>query len=77
MELSLLQRILIVAHCGAQGHRGIEPMMSTLTEFAGVPPIFESLPFMQAHERGNIFPRPWGSTYDAKERNELLHFDYL
>ncbi|POM62981.1 hypothetical protein PHPALM_27807 [Phytophthora palmivora] len=32
MEIALLQRLLIVAHCGAQGHRGIEPMMTTVTE---------------------------------------------
>ncbi|KAE9127003.1 hypothetical protein PF007_g5779 [Phytophthora fragariae] len=84
MKTALLQRILIVAHCGAQGHRGIEPMMTTLGE------VFEIANIAQVCRRslsrcllckhvkgGNIIPRPWGPTYDATERNELLHVDYL
>ncbi|OWZ11151.1 hypothetical protein PHMEG_00015874 [Phytophthora megakarya] len=64
-ELSLLQRILIVAHCGAQCHRCIEPMMSTLTE------LFEIANLAQ------VCRRFLSRCLLCKERNELLHFDYL
>lgn len=26
---------------------------------------------------GNVFPRPWGTSYNPAERNELLHSDFL
>ncbi|POM62866.1 LOW QUALITY PROTEIN: hypothetical protein PHPALM_27929 [Phytophthora palmivora] len=84
MEVALLQRILIVAHCETQGHRGIEPMMTTMTaifEIANLTQVcrrFLSKCLLCKHVKGgNIIPRPWGPTYDAKKRNELLHFDFL
>ncbi|OWZ15861.1 hypothetical protein PHMEG_00010435 [Phytophthora megakarya] len=83
-EVVLLQRILIAAHCGSQGHCGIERMMTTVTEFFEVANLaqvwrrFLSRCLLCRHvKRGNIIPRPGGPTYDAKERHELLHVDYL
>ncbi|OWZ13662.1 hypothetical protein PHMEG_00012973 [Phytophthora megakarya] len=76
-EVAPLQRILIAAHSGRQGHRGIEPMVTTVTELfevanlANVCRHFLSKCLLCKHVKGcNIIPRPWGPTYDAKERNK-------
>ncbi|POM73516.1 Hypothetical protein PHPALM_9632 [Phytophthora palmivora] len=53
----LRQCILIMVHCGGQGYRELNPMVTTIG--------------------GNVISRPWGPTYNATERNEMLRWDYM
>jgi transposase InsO family protein len=83
-ETRLLQRLFVVAHCGLQGHRGLEPMMATIKVVFWVDQLaplcrrFLSRCLLCKHVKGgNVIPRPWGPTYNASRRNELLHWDFL
>ncbi|KAE9062830.1 hypothetical protein PF007_g29768 [Phytophthora fragariae] len=80
----LLQRIFVISHCGLQGHRGLEPMVSTIESVFSISGLsalcrrFLSRCLLCKHVKGgNIITRPWGPTYDATEPNELLHWDFL
>ncbi|GMF51975.1 unnamed protein product [Phytophthora fragariaefolia] len=80
----LRQRILIVAHCGSQGHRGLEPMVTTIGAIFLIRNLeqhcrqFLRRCLLCKHVKGgNVIPHPWGPTYNATERNEMLHWDYL
>ncbi|GMF16577.1 unnamed protein product [Phytophthora fragariaefolia] len=75
----LLQRIMVVAHCGSQGHRGLDPMVTTIKETFEVDSLgqccrrFLKRRLLCKHVKGgNIIPRPWGPTYNPTLRNELL-----
>lgn len=79
-----IQRLFIIAHCGAQGHRGLHAMQTHLSRLFWI----ESLSSIAAKfiqncrlclhvKGGKIVPRPWSETIDCATRNEVLHFDYL
>ncbi|OWZ07273.1 LOW QUALITY PROTEIN: hypothetical protein PHMEG_00020356 [Phytophthora megakarya] len=59
----LLARLFVVAHTGAQGHRGQDPMNTVLQERFWIGP--------------RIIPRPYGPTFAAEKRNEALHWDFI
>ncbi|KAE9026859.1 hypothetical protein PR001_g12099, partial [Phytophthora rubi] len=80
----LLLRLMIVAHCGAQGHRGVNAMVQQLERFFDIPNVhIKSRAFcadclLCRHVKGgNIVPRPYGELFRSKERNEGLHMDFL
>ncbi|POM60306.1 hypothetical protein PHPALM_30853 [Phytophthora palmivora] len=80
----LIQRLCIVVHCGAQGHRGLHAMLTHLRRLFFIDNItkivtaFVHKCLLCLHSRGGkIIPRPWGETIDCSMRNGLLHFDYL
>eukprot|EP00644_Phytophthora_capsici_P015120 jgi/Phyca11/127635/e_gw1.71.207.1 len=80
----LRQRILIVAHCGSQGHRGLDAMLTTIKSVFLISSLeqhcrqFLKRCLLCKHVKGgNVIPRPWGPTFNATERNEMLHWDFL
>ncbi|ETL25421.1 hypothetical protein L916_20724 [Phytophthora nicotianae] len=66
----LVQRLLVVAHCGPQGHRGSD-VIQPLIGFCGGACSASMLMVEK------IVMRPWGPTSTAEKRNECLHMDYL
>ncbi|POM74527.1 Hypothetical protein PHPALM_8505 [Phytophthora palmivora] len=60
----LILRLMVISHCGANGHRGIHVMESHLRKFFAI-------------SGGAIIPRPFSPTYHTHERNQALHWDYL
>ncbi|OWZ00305.1 hypothetical protein PHMEG_00028534 [Phytophthora megakarya] len=79
----LLARLLVVAHCGAQDHRGVEPMVTVLAErFYIVKLHAKESKFVRScllckHVKGpRLIQRPYGPTFTAKRRNEALHWDF-
>lgn len=80
----LVRRVMVVAHCGTQGHRGLEPMMYTIQQVFFVRELsklcrqFLSRCLLCKHTKGgNIVPRAWSPTCQATRRNEILHYDFL
>ncbi|TYZ58218.1 hypothetical protein PybrP1_006446 [[Pythium] brassicae (nom. inval.)] len=83
-EDNLITRVLVVLDCGIQGHQGFEAIMTTVSsvfELRGIEQLcrrFLSYCLICRHVKGrSIEPGPWGPTYDASERNEILHVDFL
>ncbi|OWZ14126.1 hypothetical protein PHMEG_00012437 [Phytophthora megakarya] len=65
----LLARIMVVAHCGSQGHRGEAAMENLLGDRFFV---------VQLHKKVSQFmKRPYGPTFTATTRNEALHWDFI
>ncbi|OWZ08216.1 hypothetical protein PHMEG_00019275 [Phytophthora megakarya] len=80
----LLKRILVVAHCGPQGHRGGDVMLKALNERfavsnskALVTRFLRDCLLCKHVKGGKLIQRPWGPTTTATRRNECLHMDYL
>ena len=80
----LITRLILIAHAGAMGHRGIDPTLTRLQEhfkFTGmleaVKKFIKSCLHCQANGGGNIMHRPWGNTLQGTKPNEVLHFDFL
>ncbi|KAG3199075.1 hypothetical protein PC128_g5559 [Phytophthora cactorum] len=79
-----IQRLCIVAHCGAQGHRGQKAMITHLRRLFVVDHLTATVKkfvndcLLCLHCRGGkIIPRPWSEVIDCSTRNEVLHFDLL
>ncbi|KAE9196662.1 hypothetical protein PF002_g22989 [Phytophthora fragariae] len=80
----LVQRLLIIAHGGAQGHRGEAVVLNHLQRAITIEGLAKTVRrFLRScllclHTKGGkIIPRPWGELYRADTRNEALHFDFL
>jgi hypothetical protein len=80
----LIQRLCIIAHCGAQGHRDQKAMIAHLQRLfvidhlAATVSKFVNNCLLCLHCRGGkIIPRPWGEVIDCNTRNGVLHFDFL
>ncbi|KAE9099476.1 hypothetical protein PF007_g15861 [Phytophthora fragariae] len=80
----LLQRLCIVAHCGAQGHRGQHTMVAHLRRLFAIDHVvsvvasFVKTCLLCLHSKGGeIIPRPWSEVIDCNTRNGVLHFDFL
>ncbi|OWZ15751.1 LOW QUALITY PROTEIN: hypothetical protein PHMEG_00010553 [Phytophthora megakarya] len=74
---TLTQRLMIVAHCGQNGHCGMHVMFSIggLSELVRD---FCSRCLLCLHvEGGNVIPRPYSETHYTYERNASLHWDFL
>ncbi|OWZ00608.1 hypothetical protein PHMEG_00028159 [Phytophthora megakarya] len=80
----LITRICVVAHCGTQGHRGQHAMVAHLDGIFAIDHLrqvvakFVKTCWLCLHSRGgNVIPRPWGELIDCRQRNGVLHFDFL
>ncbi|GMF37353.1 unnamed protein product [Phytophthora fragariaefolia] len=80
----LLQRLMVIAHCGSQGHRGVNAMVKELEGYFDISNVhikaraFCGSCLLCCHVKGgNTIPRPYGELYRSSERNEALHMDYL
>lgn len=79
----LLNRVLIVSHCGLSGHRGVASTTRMLQKYCYVKGLrTKVLNFMKScllclqTKGGNTIPRPFGRTLQAEAPNEVLHFDF-
>ncbi|KAH9133773.1 hypothetical protein AeRB84_020220 [Aphanomyces euteiches] len=80
----LIQRIMVVAHCGSMGHRGQAALVNHVKRLFWIERLNEQAgnfiagcllcPHVQG---GRVVHRPYAPTWHAKRRNEGLHFDYL
>jgi transposase InsO family protein len=80
----LIQRLLVIAHSGPQGHRGERVMLAALRsrfEIARVGTLvsrFVRECLLCKHVKGgHLLLRPWSEGTMASKRNECLHFDFL
>ncbi|KAH9150968.1 hypothetical protein AeRB84_006310 [Aphanomyces euteiches] len=79
----LQQRLCIIAHQGAAGHRGVAATTEVLlSKFEWKVARSNVKAFIQGCLHclcidGEIVPRPWGSALHAQRPNELIHFDWL
>ncbi|OWY99161.1 hypothetical protein PHMEG_00029891, partial [Phytophthora megakarya] len=80
----LIQRMLVVAHCGSQGHRGRDAMLTSLRRLFLIDRLRERVDTFLANcllckhvKGGKTIQRPWGETYRNNVRNGALHFDFL
>lgn len=80
----LTQRPCVIAHCGAQGHRGETAMVNHLRRVFHIPNIrgvvhaFVSTCLLCQHVKGaKTIHRPWSETIECNERNGVLHWDFL
>ncbi|DBA01920.1 TPA: hypothetical protein N0F65_005109 [Lagenidium giganteum] len=74
---------MTIAHCGASGHRGWEPMFDSLDEHFSIYKLgdkvkaFASSCLLCKHLKGSmIITRPYGPAFSATRRNEAVHWDY-
>jgi hypothetical protein len=77
----LLALIFVVAHAGAQGHRGQEPMVTLLQRHFWIACINDKVSafsrgcLLCKHVKGpRIIPRPYGPSHMATTRDEALHW---
>jgi hypothetical protein len=80
----LIQRLLIISHCGAQGHRGIQVMKTQLSKMfyiqdqtRRVSDFVRSCLVCQRIKGPKIVKRPWSEAFNTDERNGALHWDFL
>ncbi|KAF1317462.1 hypothetical protein FI667_g14764, partial [Globisporangium splendens] len=82
-DKELLARLLEVAHCGMQGHRGEHAMANVLRRFDITNVAVVVMEFVRAchlckHIMGShVIQRLWGPTLECKVRNQVLHLDFL
>ncbi|GMG17363.1 unnamed protein product [Phytophthora fragariaefolia] len=79
-----IQRMLVVAHCGSQGHRGRDAMLAALRRLflidrlrARVDTFLANCLMCKHIKGGKTIQRPWGEIYRKNTRNGALHFDFL
>ncbi|POM77265.1 Hypothetical protein PHPALM_5378 [Phytophthora palmivora] len=77
--VDLTQRLCVIAHCGAQGHRGEQAMVNHLRKLptkrrAHIVSTCMLCPHVKG---GKMIKRPWSETIDCNERNGVLHWDFL
>lgn len=82
-ETLLLQRILIVAHCGTSGHRGVASTTLSVQKFCSTKGLrTKILEFTKQcllciqTKGGHSIPRPLGRTIQAQAPNDVIHFDF-
>ncbi|KAH9082771.1 hypothetical protein LEN26_021162 [Aphanomyces euteiches] len=80
----LIERIMIVAHCGSMGHRGEAALVQHVQRKFQVDKLHQlAKKFLAAcllcpHVKvGRVLHRPYASRWHATKPNEGIHFDYL
>lgn len=80
----LVTRLMIIAHCGPQGHRGVHATMMVLQYHFHISNLQKHVQgflrrcLLCLHVKGGkIIPRPWSETIRSTRRNEILHLDFL
>ncbi|OWZ03761.1 hypothetical protein PHMEG_00024452, partial [Phytophthora megakarya] len=82
--VDLTRRLCVIAHCGAQGHRGERGMVNHLRGLFHTADIHRVIhafvsgcllcPYVKG---GRIVRRPWGETIECDQRNGVLHWDFI
>jgi Integrase zinc binding domain len=83
-DISLQLRILVVAHCGASGHRSQAAMLSAIQKHfswnglkSDVQAFYSTCLNCVSTTGGSRIPRPFGEALHASKPNMVLHFDYM
>ena len=81
-ELQL--KLLVTAHCGEVGHRGIDATLSIVLESfywstlkEDTKKLVETCYHCLLTRSGSVMPRPLGRALHGKKPNEVIHIDYL
>ncbi|KAG6592663.1 uncharacterized protein IUM83_12542 [Phytophthora cinnamomi] len=81
---SLVRRIFVIAHCGAQGHRGVHVMVELLNRHFSLDNVrpavvrFINECLLCKHVKGGtLIQRDWTVDREVSDRNECMHMDYL
>ncbi|KAF1313127.1 hypothetical protein FI667_g17682, partial [Globisporangium splendens] len=82
--VGLLERILVVAHCGIQSHRGEQVMTNQLQRSFAIENVARRVKHLVRacllckHVKGGVvIQRPWDEPQAIPARNEVLHMDLL
>ncbi|KAK1930096.1 Transposon Tf2-9 polyprotein [Phytophthora citrophthora] len=80
----LIERLLIIAHCGHNGHRGMNVMTNHIRRLFSIGGLsrmvcdFCEKCLLCLHVKGGVvIPRPFSETHHTYERNHTLHWDFL
>ena len=80
----LQTRLMVIAHAGSAGHRGIHATHAAIAErftWNGLHASVNAFCKLCLHclptRGGSVVPRPLGSTIQATERNQVLHLDFV
>lgn len=80
----LIKRLMIVAHCGPQGHRGRDSMLLTIQRVFSIANLRKHVDTSLRRcllclqvKGGKVAPRPWAETMHCFIRNLVLHWDFL
>ncbi|GMF37865.1 unnamed protein product [Phytophthora fragariaefolia] len=83
-ERDRLVRILVVAHCGIQAHRGEQVMIAHLQDKYAIERLQSHVKNVVSKcllcnhlKGGKLIQRPWREPRAVPMRNEVLHMDYL
>ena len=83
-DKDLVQRLMIVAHCGSNGHRGVHVMQNHLKKLFWIDHLqqraknFCQQCLLCLHVKGgDVIPRPWSTTFKSNQRNHALHWDFI
>ena len=83
-DADLQLKLLVIAHCGASGHRGRDATLSILKENFSWKMMDEDCSEFVAlclhcltGKTGHKIPRPLSATIHGKKPNDVIHFDYL
>ena len=81
---SLIERLMIIAHCGMMGHRERKAMQEVLSQYFYIENLVWKIqcfvescllcPYVKGHHK---IQRPPSQLWHAKKPNEGIHFDYL
>lgn len=80
-ELKL--RLIVIAHSGSNGHRGVNQTLRNLNKFywqdkrTDVQQFCKLCLHCAVADSREIVPRPFGEQMHATERNEILHYDFI
>ncbi|OWZ11485.1 hypothetical protein PHMEG_00015487 [Phytophthora megakarya] len=73
----VLKRLFVVAHCGIQGHRGVNVMVELLDRRFVLLNARQICLLCKHVKGGQVIQRIWTMDRPVAKRNECLHLDYL
>jgi RNase H-like domain found in reverse transcriptase/Reverse transcriptase (RNA-dependent DNA polymerase) len=83
-DVKMTTRLMVIAHCGPQGHRSAKSIVSLLSKEFKIQDLHKKASdfcrscLLCLHVKGGqTIPRPWAECEPLPDRNEELHFDYL
>lgn len=83
-DIELQLKVMVVSHCGGQGHRGQAATESTIREAfvwdnikADVQEFVRGCIHCIVTRTGEVIPRPLGSAIHGSKPNEVVHMDFL
>eukprot|EP00171_Calliarthron_tuberculosum_P013494 IDg13494t1 len=83
-QFELQLKVMVISHSGANGHRGQDATLSTISEafwLPGMRAATAALVWSCLHclitRSGDLIPRPMGTALHGSQPNEVVHLDYI